>query len=108
MLVHGNFVNVRFWHLADILSGSLNFRCKLERVGRHHRDDPLFKVALELERIALSDDYFIEKRLSPHLDFYSALTLEALGFPTEMFTVLYAIARTGGWIAHWKGMSHDP
>ncbi len=80
----------------------------LETVGRHHRDDPLFKVALELERIALSDDYFVEKRLSPHLDFYSALTLEALGFPTEMFTVLYAIARTAGWIAHWKEMIDDP
>jgi citrate synthase len=80
----------------------------LETVGRHHREDPLFKVALELERIALSDDYFVEKRLSPHLDFYSALTLEALGFPTEMFTVLYAIARTAGWIAHWKEMIDDP
>ena len=80
----------------------------LETVGRHCRDDPLFKVALELERIALSDDYFVENRLSPHLDFYSALTLKALGFPTEMFTVLYAIARTTGWIAHWKEMIDDP
>src|SRR5690242_6406205 len=80
----------------------------LETVGRGHRDDPLFKVALELERIALSDDYFVEKRLSPHLDFYSAITLKALGFPTEMFTVLYAIARTAGWLAHWKEMIDDP
>ena len=80
----------------------------LETVGRHHRDDPLFKVALELERIALSDDYFVEKRLCPNLDFYSAITLRALGFPTEMFTVLYAIARTAGWIAHWKEMFDDP
>jgi citrate synthase len=80
----------------------------LETVGRHHRDDPLFKVAVELERIALSDDYFVEKRLSPNLDFYSAITLKALGFPTEMFTVLYAIARTAGWIAHWKEMVDDP
>ena len=80
----------------------------LETVGRHHRDDPLFKVALELERIALSDDYFVEKRLCPHLDFYSAITLKALGFPTEMFTVLYAIARTAGWLAHWKEMIDDP
>jgi citrate synthase len=79
----------------------------LETVGRHRRDDPLFKVALELERIALSDDYFVEKRLSPHLDFYSAITLKALGFPTEMITVLYAIARTAGWIAHWKEMIDD-
>jgi citrate synthase len=80
----------------------------LETVDRHHRDDPLFKVALELERIALSDDYFVENRLCPHLDFYSAITLKALGFPTEMFTVLYAIARTAGWIAHWKEMINDP
>ena len=80
----------------------------LETVGRQRRDDPLFKVALELERIALSDDYFVEKRLSPNLDFYSAITLKALGFPTEMFTVLYAIARTAGWIAHWKEMIDDP
>ena len=80
----------------------------LETVGRHNRDDPLFKVALELERIALSDDYFVEKRLCPHLDFYSAITLKALGFPTEMFTVLYAIARTAGWLAHWKEMIDDP
>jgi citrate synthase len=80
----------------------------LETVGRQHRDDPLFKVALELERIALSDDCFVEKRLSPNLDFYSAITLKALGFPTGMFTVLYAIARTVGWIAHWKEMIDDP
>jgi citrate synthase len=80
----------------------------LETVGRYPRDDPLFKVALELERIALSDDYFVEKRLCPHLDFYSAITLKALGFPNEMFTVLYAIARTAGWIAHWKEMIDDP
>jgi citrate synthase len=80
----------------------------LETVGRHHRADPLFKVAVELERVALSDDYFVENRLSPNLDFYSAITLRALGFPTEMFTVLYAIARTAGWIAHWKEMIGDP
>jgi citrate synthase len=75
----------------------------LESVG-HHPDDALFKVALELERIALSDDHFIEKNLSPNIDFYSAITLRALGFSTEMITVLYAIARTAGWIAHWKEM----
>jgi len=75
----------------------------LETVG-HHPDDALFEVALELERIALSDDYFVESKLTPNIDFYSAITLKALGFPTEMFTVLYAIARTAGWIAHWKEM----
>ena len=80
----------------------------LATVGLPHPDEQLFEVALELERIALSDDYFIEKRLCPHLDFYSAIALKALGFPTEMFTVLYAIARTAGWIAHWKEMIDDP
>lgn len=78
----------------------------LETLG-HHPDHALFKVALELERIALSDDYFVEKNLSPNIDFYSAITLRALGFPTEMITVLYAIARTAGWIAHWKEMIDD-
>jgi citrate synthase len=63
---------------------------------------------VELERIALSDEYFVENNLRPNLDFYSAITLRALGFPTEMFTVLYAIARTAGWIAHWKEMIEDP
>jgi citrate synthase len=79
----------------------------LETVGRHHRDDPILKVALELERIALSDEYFIENKLRPNIDFYSAITLKALGFPTDMFTVIYAIARTVGWIAQWKEMIDD-
>ena len=73
-----------------------------------HRDDPILKVALELERIALSDQYFIEKKLYPNIDFYSGITLKALGFPTDMFTVLFAIARTVGWIAQWKEMIEDP
>ncbi|MGB6908813.1 MAG: citrate synthase, partial [Methyloceanibacter sp.] len=76
----------------------------LETVGRHHLEDPILKVALELERIALSDDYFIEHKLPPNINFYSAITLKALGFPTDMFTVVYAIARTVGWIAQWKEM----
>jgi len=80
----------------------------LETVGRHHREDPILKVALELERIALSDDYFIENRLCPNIDFYSGITLKALGFPTDIFTVVYAIARTAGWIAQWKEMIDDP
>ena len=73
-----------------------------------HADDPIFQVALELERIALHDDYFIEKKLYPNIDFYSGITLKALGFPTDMFTVLFAIARTVGWIAQWKEMIEDP
>jgi citrate synthase len=72
------------------------------------RDEPLLKVAMELERIALQDDYFIEKKLYPNIDFYSGITLRAMGFPTSMFTVLFAVARTVGWIAQWKEMIEDP
>jgi citrate synthase len=78
----------------------------LEAVG--HKNDPILKVALELERIALSDEYFIQKKLYPNIDFYSGITLKALGFPTDMFTVLFAIARTVGWIAQWMEMIEDP
>ena len=72
------------------------------------KDDPLLDVAMELERIALHDDYFIEKKLYPNIDFYSGITLKAMGFPTDMFTVLFAVARTVGWIAQWKEMIQDP
>ncbi|MCB1437912.1 MAG: citrate (Si)-synthase [Rhodobiaceae bacterium] len=72
------------------------------------KDDPLLEVAMELERIALSDEYFIQKKLYPNIDFYSGITLKALGFPTTMFTVLFAVARTVGWIAQWKEMIEDP
>ncbi len=78
----------------------------LDELGLH--DDPLLKVALELERIALQDEYFIEKKLYPNIDFYSGITLKALGFPTSMFTALFALARTVGWIAQWKEMLEDP
>ncbi|QPC45129.1 citrate (Si)-synthase [Kaustia mangrovi] len=72
------------------------------------KDHPLFDVARELEQIALHDEYFVEKRLYPNIDFYSGITLKALGFPTSMFTVLFALARTVGWIAQWKEMVEDP
>jgi citrate synthase len=72
------------------------------------KDDPLLDVAIELERIALHDEYFIEKKLYPNIDFYSGITLKAMGFPTDMFTVLFAVARTVGWIAQWKEMIEDP
>jgi citrate synthase len=72
------------------------------------KDDPLLDVAMELESIALKDEYFIEKKLYPNIDFYSGITLKAMGFPTEMFTVLFALARTVGWIAQWKEMIEDP
>src|SRR5881296_4025454 len=72
------------------------------------KDDPLLDVAMELEKIALHDDYFIEKKLYPNIDFYSGITLKAMGFPTALFTVLFAVARTVGWIAQWKEMIEDP
>ena len=78
----------------------------LDEVGAHN--DPLFQVAMELEKIALRDEYFIEKKLYPNVDFYSGITLRALGFPTSMFTALFALARTVGWIAQWKEMLEDP
>jgi citrate synthase len=66
------------------------------------RNDPLLETALELERIALQDDYFIQKKLYPNVDFYSGIILRAMGFPMSMFTVLFALARTAGWVAHWQ------
>jgi citrate synthase len=70
--------------------------------------DDLLEVAVQLEQIALKDEYFIEKKLYPNIDFYSGITLKALGFPTSMFTVLFALARTVGWIAQWAEMIEDP
>lgn len=75
----------------------------LEAVGAH--DEPIFKLAMALEKMALSDEYFIEKKLYPNVDFYSGITLSAIGIPTNMFTVIFALARTVGWIAHWMEMS---
>lgn len=71
-------------------------------------DDPILDVAMELEKIALEDQYFIDRGLYPNIDFYSGITLKALGFPTDMFTVLFSLARTVGWIAQWKEMIGDP
>ena len=78
----------------------------LEAVG--DPNDPLLQVARELERVALNDEYFIERKLFPNVDFYSGITLSAMGFPTSMFTVLFALARTVGWIAQWQEMMEDP
>ena len=72
------------------------------------KDDPLLDVAMELERIALNDGYFVEKKLYPNIDFYSGITLKAMGFPTTMFTVLFALARTVGWVSQWNEMIEDP
>ncbi|MGA8258678.1 MAG: citrate synthase [Arenicellales bacterium] len=70
-------------------------------------DDPLLEVAMELERIALEDEYFVERKLYPNVDFYSGIILKAMGIPMHMFTVIFAIARTVGWIAHWKEMMEE-
>ena len=72
------------------------------------RDDPLLELAVELERIALKDDYFIEKKLYPNVDFYSGIIFRAMGIPVSMFTVLFAVARTVGWISQWTEMVEDP
>jgi citrate synthase len=72
------------------------------------KDEPLLDIAMELEKIALEDEYFIEKKLYPNVDFYSGIILKAMGFPTSMFTVLFAVARTTGWVAQWKEMIEDP
>ena len=71
-------------------------------------NDPVFEVALQLEEMALSDPYFVEKKLFPNVDFYSGVILSAIGFPTTMFTALFALARTVGWVAQWNEMISDP
>jgi citrate synthase len=71
-------------------------------------NDPVFETALRLEEIALNDDYFVEKKLFPNVDFYSGVILSAIGFPTTMFTALFALARTVGWVAQWNEMISDP
>jgi citrate synthase len=70
--------------------------------------NPLLEIALELERIALQDEYFVKRKLYPNVDFYSGLIYQAMGFPVEMFPVLFAIPRTSGWIAQWEEMLLDP
>lgn len=78
----------------------------LDLMGK--KNDPIMAVAMELEKIALHDEYFIEKKLYPNIDFYSGITLSAMGFPTDMFTVMFALPRTVGWIAQWAEMISDP
>ncbi len=74
----------------------------------NHQDEPLLDLAMALEKIALEDDYFVKRKLFPNVDFYSGIILQAMGFPTSMFTVLFALARTVGWVAQWKEMIEDP
>lgn len=72
------------------------------------QDDPLFKLAMELEKIALEDDYFVSRKLYPNVDFYSGIVMRAMGIPNSMFTAIFALARTAGWIAQWSEMNADP
>ncbi|MET1253771.1 citrate synthase [Aliikangiella maris] len=90
-------------------------RAKVMRESAHEvlaatgkQDDPILKVAMELEKIALEDEYFIEKKLYPNVDFYSGIILQAIGIPVNMFTVIFALARTVGWVAQWKEMISEP
>jgi citrate synthase len=78
----------------------------LDSLGK--RNEPLLDLAMELERVALEDEYFVERKLYPNVDFYSGIILQAIGFPTSMFTALFALARTVGWVAQWKEMIEDP
>jgi len=77
----------------------------LEKVGLH---DPLLEIAKQLEQVALEDDFFKERKLYPNVDFYSGIIYKALGFPVDMFTVLFALGRLPGWIAHWAEMRQSP
>ena len=77
-------------------------------LGKLGIDDPLLEIARRLEEIALSDDYFVERNLYPNVDFYSGIILRAIGIPTAMFTVIFAIGRLPGWIAHWYEQFLDP
>jgi citrate synthase len=78
-----------------------------EVLGELGIKDPLLDIALELEKIALNDDYFISRKLFPNVDFYSGIIYKALGIPNNLFTVIFAIARSAGWIAQWKEMIED-
>jgi len=90
---------------AKVLQQSANQ--VLEELGAHNLS-PTLQVARELEKIALSDQYFIDRKLYPNVDFYSGIILDAIGFPTSMFTAIFALSRTVGWIAQWKEMIADP
>src|ERR1700751_51693 len=77
-------------------------------LAKRHINDPIFDVAKQLEEVALSDSYFIERKLYPNVDFYSGVIYRAIGIPVQMFTVLFAMGRLPGWIAHWMEMHHSP
>ena len=98
----------RVYKNYDPRAGVLRQSCHevLDELGK--RDEPLLELAMELEKIALEDEYFAKRKLFPNVDFYSGIILQAMGFPTSMFTVLFALARTVGWVAQWQEMIEDP
>jgi citrate synthase len=107
--------NIRLMGFGHRVYKNYDPRAKIMAASAHEvfealgvKDDPLLDVARELERVALSDPYFVERKLYPNVDFYSGIILRAMGFPTSMFTVLFALARTVGWISQWKEMIEDP
>jgi citrate synthase len=107
--------NIRLMGFGHRVYKNYDPRAKIMQASAHEvfealgkKDDPLLDVARELERVALSDPYFIDRKLYPNVDFYSGIILRAMGFPTSMFTVLFALARTVGWISQWKEMIEDP
>ncbi len=107
--------NVRLMGFGHRVYKNYDPRAKIMQETAHEvfkelgiKDDPLLDVARELEQVALHDEYFISRKLYPNVDFYSGIILRALGFPTSMFTVLFALARTIGWISQWKEMIEDP
>ena len=99
----GHRVYKNFDPRAKVLKGMS--KRVLDRLGQH---DDLLDIALNLEEVALQDDYFVERKLYPNVDFYSGIVYRAMGIPTEMFTVMFALGRLPGWIAHWKEMMDDP
>jgi citrate synthase len=107
--------NVRLMGFGHRVYKNYDPRAKIMQATAHEvltelgiKDDPLLDVARELERVALNDSYFVDRKLYPNVDFYSGIILRALGFPTSMFTVLFALARTVGWVSQWKEMIEDP
>jgi citrate synthase len=107
--------NVRLMGFGHRVYKNYDPRAKIMQQTAHEvlrelgiKNDPLFDVARELEQVALHDEYFVSRKLYPNVDFYSGIILRALGFPTTMFTVLFALARTIGWISQWKEMIEDP
>ncbi|MES2214700.1 MAG: citrate synthase [Pseudomonadota bacterium] len=98
----------RVYKNYDPRAAVLRETCKEVMTELGQSDNPILKIAVELERIALSDQYFIDRKLYPNVDFYSGIIYEAMGIPPQMFTVLFAVARTVGWIAQWKESHEDP